>query len=58
MPLSVQVSVDGEAYTAVARREHIFQTWSAKLPSGTSARFVRIVHESPDFFHLSEVEVF
>ncbi len=57
-PIAVQLSNDGLHYRAVARRTRIFQQWVLPLPSGTSARFVRLVHESHDFFHLSEVKVY
>jgi hypothetical protein len=57
-PLSVQLSVDGHAYTTVARRSRVFQQWSASLPGGSAGRFVRLVHESNEYFHLSEVEVY
>jgi len=57
-PLSLDVSSDGNGYTTVARHTGLFIEWSAHLPAPTKARFVRLVHEGNDFFHLSEVEVY
>jgi hypothetical protein len=42
----------------VARRTDTFFEWSVSLPAGTRARYVRVVHESKEVFHLSEVEVY
>jgi hypothetical protein len=57
-PLSLQLSPDGNAYETVARRTDTFFEWSVSLPAGTRARYVRVVHESKEVFHLSEVEVY
>jgi hypothetical protein len=57
-PLTVQVSADASDYRTVARRTRVFQHWTVPLPEETSARFVRLVHEGSDPFHLSEVEVY
>lgn len=57
-PLTVQVSADAFDYRTVARRTRVFQHWTVPLPAETSARFVRLVHEGSDPFHLSEVEVY
>jgi len=57
-PLSLELSSDGTNFKTVARKPRTFQQWTATLPPGTSARYVRIEHERTDFFHLSEIEVF
>ncbi len=57
-PLSVQLSADGQHYETVARKTRAFQSWTAPLPAGSRGRFVRLVHESREAFHLSEVEVY
>jgi hypothetical protein len=57
-PLTVQVGTDGSDYGTVARQTQVFQHWTVSLPAGTRARFIRLVHESSDFFHLAEVEVY
>ena len=57
-PLGLQLSDDGRSYRNVVRRVHRFQIWKAPLPSGTTARYVRLVHESTECFHLAEIEVY
>jgi hypothetical protein len=57
-PLTLQLSYDGSTYQTVARRTTIFAEWSVALPTATKARFVRLVHESDNYFHLAEVEVY
>jgi hypothetical protein len=57
-PLSLALSSDGTHYTTVTRHTGLFVEWSAHLPAGTQARFVRLVHEADDYFHLSEVEIY
>jgi hypothetical protein len=58
VPLSVQLSSDGQEYVTVERRVRVFSRWKLTLPSGSRARFVRVKHETTGFFHLSEIEVF
>jgi hypothetical protein len=57
-PLSVQVSSDGESYRRLARTERVFERWTIPAPAGMTARYVRLTHESAQYFHLSEVEVY
>jgi hypothetical protein len=57
-PLSLQLSTDGSAYETMGRRTDAFLEWSVPFAAGTKARYVRVVHESKDIFHLSEVEVY
>jgi hypothetical protein len=58
VPLTLQLSSDGSAYTTAAHQTKTFQRWTATLPPKTRARFVRLVHENSEFFHLAEVEVY
>ena len=58
VPLALQVSSDGSDYETVARETKTFEQWSASLPPKTKARFVRLLHEKDDFFHLAEIEVY
>ncbi len=57
-PLSLQLSTEGNDYETVGRQTGTFFEWTVPLPASTKARYVRVVHESKDFFHLSEVEVY
>lgn len=57
-PLSVELSLDGQHFSAVAKRKQRFQQWQVALPAGSRARYVRLVHEAPGIFHLAEVQVF
>ena len=58
VPLTAQISSDGTGFRTVGRTEHVFERWSLPLPRGTTARYVRLVHESAQPFHLSEVEIY
>ncbi|HEX4341518.1 MAG TPA: discoidin domain-containing protein [Polyangiaceae bacterium] len=57
-PLSIQLSIDGKAYLTLARTERVFEKWSTPALPGMKARYVRFKHESAQYFHLSEVEVY
>jgi len=57
-PVVVQVSTDGVAYRTVLRRKRAFYRWKEALPSGTEARYVRLLHETTGYFHLAEIKVF
>jgi hypothetical protein len=57
-PLSLQLSTNGNDYETVGRQTDTFFEWTLPLAAATKARYVRVVHESRDFFHLSEVEVY
>ncbi|HEX3597694.1 MAG TPA: discoidin domain-containing protein [Polyangiaceae bacterium] len=58
VPLEAEVSVDGSKYRSMAQMKYPFEFWSAPLPGGTKARYVRLVHTSALYFHLAEVEVY
>jgi hypothetical protein len=57
VPLSLEVSTDGESFRAVAERKERFVVWKADIPS-TEARYVRLVQRGRQPFHLSEVEIY
>jgi hypothetical protein len=57
VPLTIQVSSDGQSFAPVARRHRRFALWKAKF-SPLEARWVRLVHEGDQPFHLSEIEVY
>lgn len=56
-PLVVEVSVDGEAWTTVARREKKFAKWEASFAE-TEARWVRFTVEKTTWLHFNEVEIY
>lgn len=58
VPLSVQVSSDGQSFTTVERRVRSFHDWHVSLPANSRARYVRLQHEGYELFHLAEVRVF
>jgi hypothetical protein len=58
VPLVLQVSTDGKDYRTVSRMPRKFDLWSVPMPSRTTGRFVRLLHEEANFSHLSEVEVY
>lgn len=57
VPMVIEVSADGKAYTQVARRDAEFHIWTAKI-APTSARYVRLRVEKTTFLHINEVQVF
>lgn len=57
VPLAIEVSSDGRSFARVAHRERRFALWRAKL-SPIEARWVRLVHEGDQPFHLSEIEIY
>jgi len=57
VPLSIEVSSDGQRFTRVAHRERRFALWKVKL-SPLEVRWVRLVDEGDQAFHLSEIEVY
>ena len=57
VPLSIEVSTDGQNFRSVAQRLEPFDRWRAKF-APTSARHVRLTSTSGSYFHLLEVEVY
>lgn len=57
VPLSLEVSADGETFRVVAERKQRFVVWNADIRS-TEARYVRLVHRGRQPFHLSEIEIY
>jgi hypothetical protein len=57
LPLVIETSADGKTYREFARRDRVFEKWTAK-GAPVTARFVRLRVESPTYFHLNEVSVY
>lgn len=57
VPINVQVSVDGNEYVTLRREEHTFYHMTVRFGS-RPARYVRLLRNGREFFHLSEVEVY
>jgi hypothetical protein len=61
LPLVLELSDDGRAFTDVARRDEVFtqdKPWIIKL-SGRKARYIRVLEpRSPGYIALSEIEVY
>jgi F5/8 type C domain len=57
LPLLVEVSTDGAAFEAIARRTETFTLWKVSL-AAKPVRFLRLTDEGNNFFHLAEVEVY
>lgn len=56
VPLTILVSTDGKTYQEVARRNKVFDTWRATFPK-VAARFVKLVLNRREWFHLAEIRV-
>lgn len=54
VPLVVQVSIDGEAWHDVARRDYWFEVWRAELPS-VPTRYLKLKVARRSMFHLERV---
>lgn len=57
VPLSVEVSTDGNNFVSVARRDAGFVTWDARFPA-VKARWVRLRVLKKTYFHLNGVRIF
>lgn len=57
VPLRLEVSKDNERFTFLRERKEIFDKWTAK-GLHTEGRYVRLLNTPPNFFHLSEVEIY
>jgi hypothetical protein len=57
VPLVVELSRDGVAFTTVARSDRVFDVWDQPLVP-TTARYVRLRLLRREMLHLSEVEVY
>jgi hypothetical protein len=57
IPLSIDVSDDGTTFRTVAKRNMVFEKWTAK---GLHARgrYVRLQLHAAHYFHLAEVEIY
>jgi hypothetical protein len=57
LPLVIETSADGRSYREFARRDRVFEKWSASAPT-VMARYVRLRVENETYFHLNEVSVY
>jgi len=57
VPLRLELSTDGNAFSLIERRLEPFTVWRAEF-AAVPARFVRLTREGKEFFHLAEVEVY
>jgi len=57
VPLRIELSSDGDAYTEYARNENDFKVWTA-TGTPTEARYVRLTALKETILHLNEVEVY
>jgi hypothetical protein len=57
VPLRLELSTDGNAFSLIDRRLEPFNVWRAEF-APVPARFVRLTREGKEFFHLAEVEVY
>lgn len=57
VPLFIEVSSDGKTFRHVADRSHRFALWKASFPP-VEARWVRLVQDGDQPFHLSEIEIY
>jgi hypothetical protein len=57
VPLSIEVSSDGQAFTEVARRNQRFELWNVKVPP-QMARYVRVRLLREGHLQLREIEVY
>lgn len=57
VPLAVEISVDGHAWTRVGYRRMEFRSWTTTF-SRTRARFVRLRVDRPSILHLQTVSVY
>ncbi len=57
VPLKIEVSNDNVNWKQVAERKETFDKWTAKSLHA-EGRYVRLKNTPPNFFHLSEVEIY
>jgi hypothetical protein len=57
IPLRIETSIDGKAFTEYARRDAVFDTWTATR-STVKARYVRLTVLGQSILHLNEVEIY
>ena len=56
IPVVVEVSVDGETWTQVARRDEPFTTWKPSFPE-VATRYVRLRVPRRTAFHLRDFQI-
>jgi hypothetical protein len=57
VPLRMEVSRDGQTYTPLAERKETFKKWISK-GLHAEGRYLRLMNTPPNYFHMSEVEVY
>jgi hypothetical protein len=57
VPLRIEVSNDGRTFTLLRERKEVFETLTLKSLNA-EARYVRLLNTPPNYFHLSEVEIY
>ncbi|HEX7599344.1 MAG TPA: discoidin domain-containing protein [Polyangia bacterium] len=57
VPLRLEVSDDDKKYTLLRERKETFAVWTAK-GLHTKGRYIRLQNTPPNYFHLSEVEIY
>jgi hypothetical protein len=57
VPMLIEVSADGKAFTEFAQREEAFDSWDA-TGAPTPARYVKLTVQKRTELHLTEVEVY
>lgn len=57
IPLRIETSIDGKEFTEYARRDTVFDTWTATR-STVKARYIRLTVLGESILHLNEVEVY
>jgi len=57
VPLTLELAKEPGQYQEVARRDEVFDVWTAEVPE-QEARFVRLKLQKKEFFHLAEIEVY
>jgi hypothetical protein len=57
VPLTLELATEPGQFQEVARRDEVFDVWTAEVPA-QQARFVRLKLRKKEFFHLAEIEVY
>ncbi len=57
IPMRIEVSNDAKTFTLLRERKEIFENLTLK-DLKAEARYVRLLNTPPNYFHLSEVEIF
>lgn len=58
LPLALEISEDNVTFQELSRRTSHFDVWTTDPPSGTHARFVRVIKLTPGYVALNEIEIY